>query len=201
MPGETTHTGSFAAVNGRSDATGHRVARLFASLIPASVLIVVALVQQYYAHQRDLTPWKGGGFGMFSTVDSRSARFVKVWLMTEGEPYRLRGRDVVPDFDLGGRISDIRSIPTPAAVDDLAQRLARVDWAAIGLPPPPKSVNEAGNAPSPDAPPLKDRTDVPSPPGKVVAVRVDVWRYHFDPQQQSIVASVAVTSTTQVDQP
>jgi hypothetical protein len=54
-------------------------AKYFA-LIPAFLLIVVACVQIYLARNADLTPWKGGGFGMFSTTDGNSNRYIRVYV-------------------------------------------------------------------------------------------------------------------------
>ncbi len=47
---------------------------------PVIALIVFALLQITLSFTRDLTPWKGGGFGMFSTVDQPRIRFVRVWI-------------------------------------------------------------------------------------------------------------------------
>lgn len=44
-------------------------------LVPGLVL-AIALVQSTLVLTQELSPWKGGGFGMFSTVDSPSMRFV-----------------------------------------------------------------------------------------------------------------------------
>lgn len=54
----------------------HTARRL--GLVPPAVLVGVALLQLTLAHTVGLTPWKGGGFGMFSTVDSPDYRMVVV---------------------------------------------------------------------------------------------------------------------------
>jgi hypothetical protein len=54
-------------------------AKYFA-LIPTFVLIIVACVQIYLALNADLTPWKGGGFGMFSTTDGNANRYLRVYV-------------------------------------------------------------------------------------------------------------------------
>jgi hypothetical protein len=48
--------------------------------IPAILLLVVASVQIYLVHSRQLTPWKGGGFGMFSTTDGNMFRSLRVFV-------------------------------------------------------------------------------------------------------------------------
>jgi hypothetical protein len=44
--------------------------------IPVIALITVASLQAYVAARGHLTPWKGGGFGMFSVTDGGSNRTV-----------------------------------------------------------------------------------------------------------------------------
>jgi hypothetical protein len=46
--------------------------------IPPVLLCAVAIVQIALAHTVALTPWKGGGFGMFSTLDHSGYRGVDV---------------------------------------------------------------------------------------------------------------------------
>lgn len=52
----------------------------YLAFIPAFFLIVVACVQIYLTHDADLTPWKGGGFGMFSTTDGNANRYLRVYV-------------------------------------------------------------------------------------------------------------------------
>ncbi len=41
---------------------------------------MIAAAQIYLAHTAHLTPWKGGGFGMFSTLDRKSDRYIRVFV-------------------------------------------------------------------------------------------------------------------------
>ena len=50
------------------------------ALLPVSLLLVVAGVQVTLAMTAGLTPWKGGGFGMFSTTDDGGRRYVRVFV-------------------------------------------------------------------------------------------------------------------------
>ena len=50
------------------------------SLLPVSLLVVVACAQVTLATTAGLTPWKGGGFGMFSTTDDGGRRYVRVFV-------------------------------------------------------------------------------------------------------------------------
>src|SRR5262245_49145722 len=47
-----------------------------ATVLPPVLLVVVALCQVALAKTVGLTPWKGGGFGMFSTLDHGAYRGV-----------------------------------------------------------------------------------------------------------------------------
>lgn len=47
-------------------------------------MVAVAATQVAMVHRIGLTPWKGGGFGMFSTVDGGGNRAVSVTLLHEG---------------------------------------------------------------------------------------------------------------------
>jgi hypothetical protein len=62
-----------------------------AALAPA-LLVVLALVHVGLVYGKELTPWKGGGFGMFSTLDHEGWRVVRL-LVEDGsgeEPVRVR---------------------------------------------------------------------------------------------------------------
>jgi hypothetical protein len=43
-------------------------------LLPAAVLFTIALLQIGLAKMAYLSPWKGGGFGMFSSIEIRTTR-------------------------------------------------------------------------------------------------------------------------------
>jgi len=46
--------------------------------LPAIILLIVASYQIYLVKTSRLSPWKGGGFGMFSTINSPGMRSVSV---------------------------------------------------------------------------------------------------------------------------
>jgi hypothetical protein len=65
-------------------------------LFAAPVLLVLtALVQLVLAKAGPLTPWKGGGFGLFSTVDRLETRTLFAWLETPDgdEPLAVGGHE------------------------------------------------------------------------------------------------------------
>jgi len=54
------------------------------SLVPVLLLALVAAHQIRLARTGPLSPWKGGGFGMFSTTDSPASRHLRVVVYGEG---------------------------------------------------------------------------------------------------------------------
>ena len=48
------------------------------ALLPVTLLAAVAAVQLTLATTAGLSPWKGGGFGMFSTTDDGGRRYVRI---------------------------------------------------------------------------------------------------------------------------
>ena len=120
-------------------------------LAPAA-LVVIALHQIALAHAADLSPWKGGGYGMFSTNDHGGARFVRVWALEPGpgEGASAAGgeRRVRIPPGLVNASYRLRDLPRPEALRAFGRALAR-EW--------------------PDA-----VADAP-------ALRVEVWRTRHDP--------------------
>jgi hypothetical protein len=93
------------------------------SLIAPAILVAIACLQLYLAHVHHLTPWKGGGFGMFSTVDSRGARFLRLYLTTAEGDVPV---EVPPSMQPLAR--ELRSIPTRDHLLRFAQQLAGATW-------------------------------------------------------------------------
>jgi hypothetical protein len=50
------------------------------ALTPVALLVTVACVQVTLAKTAGLSPWKGGGFGMFSTTDDPGRRHVRIFV-------------------------------------------------------------------------------------------------------------------------
>lgn len=90
-------------------------------LAPALLVIVVA-VQRYNVYVHDQTPWAGGGFGMFSTVDVPGARLLRAYVVTD------RGPALAVEPRLGADDLLVYTQPTAARVEATAQYLAAQDW-------------------------------------------------------------------------
>jgi hypothetical protein len=54
------------------------------ALLPALILVSVAASQIALARAAGLSPWKGGGFGMFSTTDDATRRSVRIYVGASG---------------------------------------------------------------------------------------------------------------------
>jgi hypothetical protein len=159
-----------------------------------ALLAAVALFQGYQTERHDLTPWRGGGFGMFSTVDVPTARFFRLYLATdEGEiPAPLPAT-------LAISFREVQTLPTEAGLRRLAGQLAAATWAVPDLPrielervtEAPETGLEAGRpwsagggfpvvAPLPV--PLLAGEELPGGLTRLDTrgVRLELWRYRFD---------------------
>jgi hypothetical protein len=166
-----------------------------------SLLIVVAVGQTYLARTGGLSPWKGGGFGMFSTVDTPSARFLRAYL--------VRGSEQIPILvprGLQPMAVEIRTFPRPRPLKSLAERLAAGTWVPYRFTPAMQRYLDASGDPDLSRLPDRDQTDVddrrpvvsatgapllrmlsadePQRVGPEAAtfdgVRVELWQYTFD---------------------
>jgi hypothetical protein len=83
---------------------------------PTALLIVVASAQMVLARTTDLSPWKGGGFGMFAAVDGLPFRWVRLYVFA---PERSEEIALPPSIeDLANRVA---TWPHRQAMDSLAR--------------------------------------------------------------------------------
>ncbi len=87
--------------------------------LPPLLLVLVASVQIVLVERADLSPWLGGGFGMFSTLDDRGHRHLDIMAEWQG---RMRGV-IVPE-ELADRARRTLALPTRARLLRLARELA-----------------------------------------------------------------------------
>lgn len=64
--------------------------------VPAALLVVIASSQMVLAHTAMLSPWKGGGFGMFASLDARPFRYVRIYVQA---PERSEELAVPPSLE------------------------------------------------------------------------------------------------------
>jgi len=147
------------------------------------LLVLVASVQLVVANTTLLSPWKGGGFGMFSTVDSPSARFLRIILDTPSGSVRVS----MPD-DLRDEAMNLRTLPRLDVINEIARDLASRRWTPVVRTTPeqaylavaaPAALSRATTeysgvrAFAPDEP-------IAGPLIPVNGVRVELWRYRFE---------------------
>lgn len=95
--------------------------RLLYVLAPA-LLVLVACTQRVLVHTQDLTAWKGGGFGMFSTYDGPGARTLRLIVVTPD------GEAVVAFPNLSTLETRLVYFPTAGILRDLAEQTAAGAW-------------------------------------------------------------------------
>jgi hypothetical protein len=88
------------------------------ALLPVSLLIVVACTQVTLALTAGLTPWKGGGFGMFSTTDNGERRYVRVFVSAVD-----RSEEITISPSLSDAASRAAVLPRDAELSRLARRV------------------------------------------------------------------------------
>jgi hypothetical protein len=88
------------------------------ALLPVSLLVVVACAQVTLATTYGLTPWKGGGFGMFSTTDDGGRRYVRVFVSAVE-----RSEEIAISPSLQDAARRAAALPRDAELSRLARRV------------------------------------------------------------------------------
>jgi hypothetical protein len=93
-----------------------RPARAAAIGAPSVLLIVVAAAQMTLARTAGLSPWKGGGFGMFASVDGLPFRWVRLYVSAAD-----RSEELAVPPSLEDQAHRVVTWPHARAVQDLAR--------------------------------------------------------------------------------
>ena len=108
---------------------GDRLASLVDQGLPALCLLIVAALQITLAHRAGLSPWKGGGFGMFAAIDSPGMRVLTVvGIDSAGAEHRISTSDGMNSK----RTLTLRSYPDAVALRELAGELLDSDFVSVG---------------------------------------------------------------------
>jgi hypothetical protein len=89
------------------------------SLAPVLLLVAVACHQLWRVHADGMSPWLGGGFGMFSTLDGWSHRHLRGYVVRGG----VR-REVEVPRELGAEVKRALALPDERRLHRLAERFA-----------------------------------------------------------------------------
>lgn len=100
--------------------------------LPPLLLVAVALVQLALAQRAELSPWSGGGFGMFSTADAGGRRHLHASVLRPGLE-----REVPIPRALEIDVLRLRTFPTRGRAEAIARALAALPSADHG---PPRAV-------------------------------------------------------------
>lgn len=87
------------------------------------LLALVATVQVLTALQTPLSPWKCGGFGMFSDIQQPANRTVLAWVRIDGKLSPAR----IPLW-LERQHKTVQTMPTEENLSSLLAILAKLDW-------------------------------------------------------------------------
>ena len=89
---------------------------MFHRYAPSALLVAIALIQITLAETAAMTPWKGGGFGMFSTLDHGAYR---------GVDAVIDGPDRSEAFDMPASLEEIAARAAAWPSDRLLRQLAQ----------------------------------------------------------------------------
>ena len=89
--------------------------------MPALLLIAVATHQLYLSATVGLSPWSGGGFGMFSTTDAGANRHLHALVLRPGIEREVRVPEALKD-----RERRVLTLPSDANLRALALELAKL---------------------------------------------------------------------------
>ncbi len=96
-------------------------------VIAPALLVAVACVQIALAHTGGLSPWLGGGFGMFSTTDGWPSRHLHVYALSPGVRQELA---LPPSLERDFRRA--LAFPSDGQLRALARRLAALPSVSEG---------------------------------------------------------------------
>ncbi len=182
--------------------------------IPALCLLLVAGLHLFRVVMYDQTRWKGGGFGMFSTVDAETARYVEVYLDVPEQGYRTSIPVSLPE-SLRKKEAELRALPNIEVAKELATRMCRLRYEPpgarignlVGLHIVSADDLENGAAQKYIFPECQGQywEPVSSPTDAGVApkgVTITVWRHVYDRSTNQLAAKkILVTSVSAKDLP
>ena len=94
---------------------------------PAFLLVAVATHQLYLSATAGLSPWSGGGFGMFSTMDAGANRHLHAFVLRPGIQREVRVPEALED-----RERRVLTLPSDTNLRALALALADLPTSDYG---------------------------------------------------------------------
>ena len=148
------------------------VSRFAARWLPAIILVSIAGNQVRLVHSRDLSPWRGGGFGLFSTIDRAAERRISCVGIDAGGEIRVlklgfTGTGPEHGFGLSFR-KRLQALPDREQMERLGEMLLGADF----LPAGERFYRLRG---------WNDRGIPAGQTRRLTAVRIAVWKLRFEP--------------------
>ena len=135
------------------------------------LLIGIALRQIVLVYTVGLTPWKGGGFGMFSSVDKARSRLIVVRGITStGQSIKIELNSANHIFS-NSKLKFLKTIPQTELLQELAYKLLDAQL----RPTKKEGVYR-----------LAKKKSLSSQVVYLQQVKVQVWNFQFDPQTHRI---------------
>ncbi|WAS90637.1 hypothetical protein [Nannocystis punicea] len=156
---------------------------------PVLLLCAVAALQVSLAATQSLSPWKGGGFGMFSTIDSPHGRVLRIYLVRGDQATPIAAPDMLRSL-----VQAARTIPTEDRLRALAVRLAQGTWVPLEVESAPARYSSLVAEEGADRAPagagryalagllrmLGEHESAAPDAVAFDAVRVELWKTRFD---------------------
>jgi hypothetical protein len=145
---------------------------------PLVLLVVVALGQTAAVKLSTMSPWKGGGFAMFASIDSGSERSL---ILTISEVDGTDHQPVLPGPPWRPHVLAARAWPTPERLAELNRWMLAQPWQVLAAP--------AGRADPPAAWLLEETRRLQLAPVRTLTVRcaqAEVLAPVYDPQTGKI---------------
>jgi hypothetical protein len=166
------------------------------------LLSLIAITQTGESTIGTLTRWKGGGFGMFSTMDSVDARFIKAYVLSDNGEMPVS----IP-IDFSSDELQIQTWPRQSALRNLALDLSKLSWLAAPTTRP-NLLSEAARSQFPDLSDPANRPKVIVPTNRpdqysakygkinVKGIKLEVWKMQLDATGHSLDSHCLMSVTT-----
>jgi hypothetical protein len=153
--------------------------RILAVALPI-ILVAVAAHQVWLATTSDLTPWKGGGFGMFASVDRLNNRAIHGVFETEDRSFAFVLNDLESEASRAQTkvVTNARGLPDERRVAPLAELIAQAEWRVNGETARFHDWIDAED--QRDRPLLVETRGGTSSALPITAVRLDVWQVTYE---------------------
>jgi hypothetical protein len=181
-----------------STAGTRRIRDVLLKLLAPVVLAVVAVNQVYLATAGDLSPWRGGGFGMFSTADRPEHRAVRTGFVVGGDvvPADVPALLQDPVAGLGTAFLEVKTLPDERRIAAWVDVLSASGWEERDGVIRPTGTQQAAGEGDPQLTIVRSGESV-----QVEAVVVEVWRPEYDRSLQRAVPSPVTRRVVPVGEP